>query len=360
MAERLSLEEIFGQSGTPLQTIDTKGRSSLEEIFSGTQPTSPIPKTGIQKLGDIVKGAFTPLISEESIMANPISRGMAGAMPFTAVGGIPVPPPLGNILPPQLKERGNIEYISAETAPANILFNFLLLKGLQARKVVPKLIKFGGRKTAQKIAESADRGFDAVGKVMSNKYETLFDKIGDGVTSNAPLFESIRNVVDSFPEAAGVPKLKKIMTRLADIDTITTKELHELKQVVRKSIPKSVWSGITEADAIQNAMRDIYFNITDSLEKIGGKAYIGLSQEYRKVKEAEKLAKKMFYKSGVPSNLPMGKQMDVPTERAIKSLDTMLSPEQKFANEFLSWRRKEKLKNLGIRIGTLGILGRRY
>lgn len=332
------------------------------EQFAEEAPSQSVVSKPPSK--SILETATTPIVSKENVLGSDLGRFMADASPFTQVGGNYLPPPFSMMIPPNIRRNLTAEMISSETSPLAIGSNLLALKGLQSAKELPKLLKLGGKGTAQKIAEAADKGFETANKVVSGKYDALFDRIKSGSIKNNKVFESIRSVTDTYPEAAGVPKLKKIMERLSNVDEISAKELHDLKQVVRKSIPRSVWNGTAEADAVQNAMRDIYFTITDELATLGGEEYKGLSQEYRKVKESERLAKKMFYKSGVPSNEPLAKELDIPTKRAIRTIDDMLPEQERFANDFMAWRRGQKAKGIakhaigyGLALGGLGGVG---
>lgn len=338
MANRPPLESFFSDTKS---TATNDSRPALDDILSGKIELKKEPEAQRQSF---IGWATSPLVPKESVLKSTIGQVMAGSVPVVQVGGALIPQPFSGVIPPNIRKGMGAELISNETSPLALASNFLAIKGMQASKVVPNLIKFGGEKAAQEIAEAADRGFKSVGKAMSNKYENLFNNIKEGAVSNSSLFEKMRSVVDSYPEAAGVPKLKSIMSRLADQDNISAKELHALKQVVRKSIPQSVWNGSAEADAIQNSMRDVYFEITDTLGKIGGKEYESLSKEFRSVKESERLAKKMFYKSGVPSNEALSNKMDVPTKRALKTLNDALPSDEKFLNQFNAWKRGESVK----------------
>jgi len=213
---------------------------------------------------------------------------------------------------------------------------------------LPKLINLGGKKTAQVIAEKADKGIDKLSQTLSNKYDNMFSKIGKGEVPNDNVFNAIRQAIDTFPEGSGAGKLQKIADRLANEENITATELHNLKQEISKLIPKSVWNGTQDANAIQNAYENIYWTITKELEKLGGEQYSGLTDEYRNFKLAERLARKVFYRQGVPSEYAVAKGIyDIPTQRAVRGLSTQLPPEEQFAQDFEAWRRGQAFKKWG-------------
>lgn len=251
------------------------------------------------------------------------------------------------------KQRGEFGKEIRDTAIGEAIavpIGYGIGKGLQG---IGKLINLGGRKTAQAIAQKADKGLDVLQQNLSSKYDALFAKVGKGEVANNNVFNSVREAVDAFPEGAGSGKLKQILARLADVDNISAKELHNLKQEVSKMIPKSVWSGITEGNAIQNAYENIYWTISGELEKIGGKAYQGLTQEYKGFKQAERLAKKLFFRQGIPSNEALRGVVDIPTEKAIRSLSKQLPKTEQFAQAFEAWRRGQGVKK-ALRVGVGG------
>lgn len=228
-----------------------------------------------------------------------------------------------------------------------------------ATNIAPKLINLGGRKTAQAIAEKADKGINSLSSSLSQKYDDMFANI-KGTTKVDDVLNSVNETVNQYPEGVGVGKLKQIQLRLTELKDagkeITAKELHNLKQEISKTIPKSVWNGVSDADAMTAARENVYWKITDKLEELGGEKYSGLSNEYKLFKKSERLARKMFYQEGVPTN-PSGKkaifEYTVPRERAVRYLSSQLPNDQKFAQDFEAWRRGSQLK-LGA-VGGTGI-----
>lgn len=218
----------------------------------------------------------------------------------------------------------------------------------------PKLINLGGRKTAQAIAEKADKGFDKLSKGLSDKYDDLFANV-KGTTKVDDILSTLDDTINQYPEGGGIGKLKAISSRLKKIqeggEEITAKELHNLKQEISKTIPKSVWNGIADADAMTNARENVYWKITEKLEKLGGDKYKGLTSEYKNFKQAERLARKMFYRSGVPSDEALRKTYDIPTQRAVGKLSSQLPREEQFAQHFEAWRRGQGVKRIGAKIG---------
>lgn len=209
---------------------------------------------------------------------------------------------------------------------------------------LPKLVNLGGRKTGQKIAEKATGGIDKIGDAISKKYDELFSQIKTGSSKTQDLVGSFDDVINSYPEGTNVGRLKAIRERIASQKSISAQELHNLKQEIRKVIPKGVWKGTADADAIQNAQRDLYFKITDKLGELGGDKYKGLSSEYRDYKNAEYLANRIFLNQGNVSNAKLLNPMDVPTERALGKLNSQLPSKEQFLQDFLAYRRGQALK----------------
>jgi hypothetical protein len=214
---------------------------------------------------------------------------------------------------------------------------------------VPKLVNLGGRKTAQKIAEKADKGMDSLSQGLSDKYDDVFSNI-KATTKSQDVIKDIQATIDEFPEGANVGKLKSIISRLSGKDTISAKELFAIKKEIGKTIPRSVWNGISDTDAISNSKEGLYWRLSKKLEEIGGDKYKGLTEEYKNFKQAERLARKMFYRQGVPSNLPVSGSLDIPTQRAIGKLSSQLPSGQRFAKEFEAWRRGQAIKSAGKKV----------
>jgi len=213
--------------------------------------------------------------------------------------------------------------------------------------IAPKLINFGGRKAAQKIAEKADRGFDSLSKSLSDKYDDVLSKIS-GKVKSSDIIKDIQDTIDEFPEGANMGKLKTILGRLKDAKEgeISAKELFNIKKEISKTIPRSVWSGVSPSDAITNSKENLYWKLSEKLEGVGGEKLKGLTQEYKEFKQAERLARKMFYRGGVASNVPLSGTLDIPTQKAIGSLNVRLPPEKQFAQAFEAWRRGQAIKKM--------------
>jgi hypothetical protein len=217
----------------------------------------------------------------------------------------------------------------------------------------PAIFKLAGRKTHQAWAEKATKGIDKLSDDLGNKYENFFAKIKDGSTKSDDLAQAFDDAIAEYPEGVNVGRLKAISERVKKNPTISAEELHALKQEIRGIIPKGIWRGTSDANAIQNAQRNLYFKITDKLGELGGKEYSSLSQEYKKFKDMEYLVNTVTRNKGVPSNAKIFGKLDVPTEKAITSLSKQLSPNDELAQELWKLRRGEKLKDLGIK-GALG------
>lgn len=221
---------------------------------------------------------------------------------------------------------------------------------------VPKLINLGGRKTAQAIAEKADKGMGALSQRLSDKYDDVLGAIKGKVNAKG-VISDIQTTIDEFPEGANIGKLKSIIGRLDKVDDIDAKELFAIKKEIAKTIPRSIWNGISEGDAMSNAKEGLYWKLTHKLEAIGGEKYKGLTEEYKGFKQAERLARKMFYRQGVPSDVPLGGTYDIPTQKAIKQLSSQLKPNEQFSQQFEAWRRGLATKKSLAPIGGIGLLG---
>jgi len=232
-------------------------------------------------------------------------------------------------------------------------------------QAIPKLINLGGKKTAQAIAEKADKGFDKLSQGLSDKYDDVLSNMKGSYKSKV-IIKDIQQTIDEFPEGANIGKLKSIIKRLKDVKDVSGKELFNIKKEIGKTIPKSVWNGISDADSITNSKEQLYWRLTEKLEQLGGDKYKGLTAEYKNFKFAERLAKKMFYRQGVPSNVPLGGTYDIPTQQAVRGLSSQLQPKEQFAQAFEAWRRGTGLKQVGKRIAPwipamlgLGYMGSR-
>lgn len=422
MAERTSLEEIFSDSVENTSTTSSTNKPSLESIFAG-EDNQVAQENGLNtNIGEIksykkslggdirnalIGGAFgnvflrnnpdpesekrRQLISslantasfgipqaiakginakmapvQESIqdtigntmglasplgVANAASKIVKGAGLGSKVIRGAISGGVGGALLPQdtLKQRGETARVGAGFG-AGLTF---------IGSIAPKLINFGGKKTAQAIAQKADKGFDAISEELGKKYENLFNGI-KGTTSVDDLTNTISNTLDEYPEAANSGRIKKILTRLNEIknsgNQVTATDLHNLKQEIRSTIPRSVWSGMSDADAMQTAKMDIYWKINDKLGQMGGEKYTALNQEYRNFKQAEKLARKFFYEQGIPSDKNVNSSMSRLSRDAVRGLSSKLPGKEKFAQDFEAWRRGQIAKKLALGGGGI-VLG---
>lgn len=208
----------------------------------------------------------------------------------------------------------------------------------------PKLITLTGNKTGYKIAEKADKGFDKAKSFLSDKYDDMFDRIRSGDAQVDDLAQMIDDHVKAFPEDSGLSKLTSISERLRGKGRMSAKELHNLKQEIRTTTPKSVWQGTSDPNAMQHSKMELYFKINDKLESMGGDEYIGLSNEYRNFMQNQRLAKQFFYEKGIASDLNLNKPMSYRAKEAISSIEKGLSDEERFLTDFLAWRRGQSFK----------------
>ena len=196
------------------------------------------------------------------------------------------------------------------------------------------------------MAEKADKGMDKLSQGLSDKYDDDLANI-KGTVKTQSVVDDIQQTIDEFPEGANTGKLKSIINRIKDNEDISAKELFNIKKEISKTIPKSVWNGVSDADAITNSKEQLYWKITQKLEDVGGDKFKGLTSEYKNFKQSERLARKMFYRQGVPSNVPLGGTYDIPTQRAVRGLSGQLPQEEQFSNAFEAWRRGQGIKKAG-------------
>lgn len=214
----------------------------------------------------------------------------------------------------------------------------------------PKIINLGGRKTGQKVAELSDKGIDKVGDYLSKKYDVMFDKLRtvNGTRKPDSIITAIDDVGNQFP-GQDMGKLSAIKTRLMKIQKsgkeLTGEELHNLKQEVRTLIPKSVWKGSSEADAMQAAKKNIYFKVNEELGALGGDEYKALSAEFKKFKDSEQSVRNILYNEGAVSNQNLMRQLDVPKENALKYLNSQIpNKEDQFLDALMAYRRGQNIK----------------
>lgn len=214
---------------------------------------------------------------------------------------------------------------------------------------LPKVINLGGAKTAQKIAEKADEGFGKAFGYLSNKYDNLFSRIKEGSTKIDDVLESINEAaVNSNTGSSIEKKMTRLFDELGKSGEATAERLHRLKQEIRAMVPKSVWKGTGDANMEQHYAKEAYYKVNDALERIGGKEYSGLSNEYKDFMKATDLTKQFFYEKGQPSNLGMMRTMSEPAKRSLEVINKNLAPEEKFVQEFEAWRRGQVAKKIAL------------
>jgi len=234
------------------------------------------------------------------------------------------------------------------------VFSFIL-NGL------PNLINIGGKKSGYKIAQQASGSLDKAGKLLSDKYDDLFASIeSKSKISTNNIVQSLDDYINQFPEGENVSKVKTILNRLASetkegkkqIADLSVKELHNLKQEVRKLIPKGVWEGKIDSNAMQHSLENIYWQINNELAKLGGEKYVNLAKEYKQLKDAERFARGYFYEKGMVSEAGMKKPLSYAGRKAIQTLEkTNIPSEEQFLNKFIAWQRGQEAKKLGLRFG---------
>lgn len=212
---------------------------------------------------------------------------------------------------------------------------------------LPKLVKFGGAKTAQKIAEKADKGFHKAYETIETKYDDLFSKIKEGTAKSDDIVEAMNEAkANSTTDSIIGRKMGNYAKELSESKEINVERLQKLKQEIRKLVPKSVWKGTSDANSDQHFAKEVYYKVNDALAKIGGEKYLGLNDEYKTFKKAQDLARQFFYEKGQPSGLRVGSPMSEAARRGMAGINKGLSPEDKFMQDFLAWRRGQNVKKV--------------
>jgi len=343
--ERMSRPSAFGPLGQAYQAIPPQIQEKLSEagLFGpiGTkagQAVMSAPYKISKAATEFAQNQLKKIPQIKEFYQKPEALGLYGPLGTGA----------GYLMKPEQREKlatGTISELGGALGGMKIydqISKFLLNP--------PKLINLGGRKTAQAIAEKADKGFDKLSKTLSDKYDDVFSNI-EAKVKTADIVDDIQNTINEFPEGANIGKLKSIAKRLGETKEISAKELFNIKKEISKTIPKSVWNGVSDADAITNSKEGLYWKLTKKLEEVGGEKFAGLTEEYKQFKQAERLARKMFYRQGIPSNVPLGGTYDIPTEKAVRGLSSQLPPKEQFAQLFEAWRRGQTVKK------TAGLLG---
>lgn len=312
----------------------------------------------VPKFQDIATNKMNEFIANKaSRIPNPMARNLA-----VGVGtGLANTASMAGMAADYATNPGEILTSLAATKAGQLLSKTTAGKALGRFLSRPRRIfNWGGKEGLQKVAEKAHKGGQQVFQGMKDKYDTVFNEIKDGKASVAGIKLKVDEAVNSFPEGGGLGSYKKITKRLAKTpnETMSAKELHNLKQEVGKTIR---WKG--QSDAINHAKKEVYYSINEALEKAGGAKYTGLSKEYREFAYMMDDVNSAIMERGRPgmkklagSVMNPGGTLTARQESALKALDKQLPGSDKFLHDFLAWRRAELVKRYGSLVGGGGLL----
>lgn len=227
-----------------------------------------------------------------------------------------------------------------------------------------RIFGFGGKKTLQKVAEKAGKGGEIVFRKMQDKYDDVFSQIQGGSTDITDIRVAVDDVYNAFPEGTGAGTYRKIANRLDNVpgDTMSVKDLQNLKQTVKKSIK---WRG--ESSSINHFKKQVYIKINEALERIGGEKYKGLSREYAEFIKMMDDVNSAILERGLPGMPLLGKSGPGPfftpggglsqrQEVSLRKLSSMLPSQAQFMQDFSAWQRAEWIKRLVVGILAGGAL----
>ena len=221
-----------------------------------------------------------------------------------------------------------------------------------------RFFKFGKR-TVQDIAEKAHKGIKITWDKQSDMYDEGLKSIKGNSKNLQPIVDKIDDVINDYPEQP-FTNLKKTKDRLMTKQSLTAEELHNLKQELKKGIPKSVFKGSSEADAIQGARLRVYDTVDDTLSELGGQKYVDMKAEYREFKNMVQDVNSAILERGRPGEqilrgtfMRPGGTLTYRQSQALKQLSGKLPSQYQFWHDFTAWQRAQLLK----RLAAIGIGG---
>lgn len=211
-------------------------------------------------------------------------------------------------------------------------------------------LKFG-KDAVVNIAEKGAAGVDKLDDIVGKKYEDGIQAI-KGVQKNVvPIQESIDDVVASYPEEK-FTQFEKIKNRLAASEGLSASELRDLKQEIKKGIPRGVFKGTADPTPIQYAKLKVYNAVDDALVELGGEKYIGMKKEYSEWKNIASDARKLLLEDGRPGDVKLRNWMGFGASRrqmkALEEINKKLPPKEQFLQDFQAWRRGQIAKTVGL------------
>jgi len=211
-------------------------------------------------------------------------------------------------------------------------------------------LKFG-KDAVLDISKRGVRGVEKLDTLAGQKYEKGIQNIKGVSKEIKPIVDKIDEAIEMYPNES-YTTLKKIKTNLSSkkkpVKELTAEELRNLKQEVKRGIPKSVFQGKTDATPQQSAQLRVYNQIDDGLVKLGGDDYIKMKAEYSDWKNTASDAYKVLLEEGRPGDVNLRNWFGYGISRrkfkALEKVSGQLPPKEQFMQEFLAWRRGQIAK----------------
>ena len=217
-----------------------------------------------------------------------------------------------------------------------------------------KFFKFG-RDAVLDTATKGVAGIDKLDDIAGKKYEKELMEI-KGETSNLqPITDAIIETKATFPDEK-FPMLTKVEDRLAKTKSLDAVELRNLKQEIKRIIPKGIFKGTVDATPQQVYQLRVYNAIDDALVELGGDKYIGMKKDYSDWKIIASDSYRALTERGRPSDVRLrnwfGYGLPRREFKALEKVSGMLPPKEQFMHDFLAWKRGQAAKVTAGGFGT--------
>ena len=238
------------------------------------------------------------------------------------------------------------------------------------------ILKFKAN-TLQNVAEKAHRGVTASMKVANRQYGKVLRSIKGSIgEKDINIIKNKANeAIEGLPEEP-FTQIKRVISRLDDTKSLSSEQLHNLKQILKKGIRRGVFEGRVQPDSIEGAKLKIYDSVDNALIRLGNKTspgkYTQLKKEYTAFRNMIKDVNRVILEDGRPGEKTL--RSDAPTlsklinpgasgltfrqREALRQFNRMLPPERRFLHDFEAWKRGKFVRDAII--GGIGISGIAY
>ena len=207
-----------------------------------------------------------------------------------------------------------------------------------------------GRDAVLDVSKKGMAGVDKLDDLAQTRYGNELAKIKGAVTDMTPIRNSIADVKAQYPDETLV-QLNKLDKRLKDIKSLSASELKGIKEEIKKTVPKSVFQGKSEATPIQAAQLKVYNAVDDEIVKLGGDKYIAMKKEYSDWKNTAYDAYGILLEGGRPGDVKLrnwfGFGMSRRQRIALDKVSSLLPKDEQFMQQFDAWRRGQVAKTVG-------------